>query len=74
MILPDMNTELLDEIYNNKWLTPHEKRVLELRYHEGLYNYQIAMEMNCSTRTVERTLRRILNKTAPIISEYNQKI
>lgn len=70
MSTPEMNAELLEQIYSNPWLTPREKRVFELKYREGLLNYQIAQKIHCSKETVGRDLRRVLKKTEPIIIKY----
>lgn len=70
MTFPEMNSELLELIYKNKWITPREKRVFELRYQEGFLNYQIAQELNMSKETVGRDLKKVYKKTEPIIIEY----
>ena len=71
MSAPDLNNvKLLEQIYNNDWITPPEKRVLELKYQEGLFNYQIAMKMNCSTKTIERMLKKLFVKIEPIILDF----
>jgi len=70
MTFPEMNTELLELIYTNPWLTPNERRVFELKYREDMSYHQIAREVNCSVETVGRILKKTYRKTEPIIIEY----
>lgn len=73
-----MNAELLDILYNQKWMTPRQRRVFELKFSEGLKNYQIAMMIEpphfpCSKETITRDLRQIKKRMAPLITEYFEK-
>lgn len=70
MTFPEMNTELLELIYTNPWLTPNERRVFELKYRKDMPHYQIAREINCSVETVGRILKKTYHKTEHIITEY----
>lgn len=38
-------------------ITPRQQEIAELRFVEGLLNYQIAMKLNVSVKTVEKELQ-----------------
>lgn len=67
---PEFDVELLERIHSNPWLQPREKTLFELKYKQGLLNYQIAEIMHCSTETVSRMLKKLLTKSEPIILDY----
>ena len=62
------NEERLDRLRRNlryareKELTPNQRRVLELRYEEGLSGVEIAAKLGISPSTVSRTLQRARNR------------
>lgn len=37
-------------------ITPRQMQIAELRFVQGLMNYQIAMQLNLSTKTVEKEI------------------
>lgn len=37
-------------------ITPRQMQVAEMRFVQGLMNYQIAMQLNISTKTVEKEI------------------
>lgn len=57
------------EVLEEAKMTPRQMKIVEMRFVKGLTNYQIAMELNVSTKTVEaeiktayRAVNRILDK------------
>lgn len=57
------------EVLEEAKMTPRQMKIVEMRFVKGLTNYQIAMELNVSTKTVEaeiktayRAVSRILDK------------
>lgn len=60
----DDNQERLERLRRNlrqvreRELTPHQRRVLELRYEQGMSGIQIAQQLGISPSTVSRTLSR----------------
>lgn len=44
------------EIIHEAKITPRQMEIIELRFVKGLMNYQIAMQLNISTPTVEREI------------------
>lgn len=58
------NEERLERLQRNlryvreRELTPRQRRILEMRYEEGLSGVQIAAELGISPSTVSRTLHR----------------
>lgn len=52
-------------------ITPRQMKICEMKFVDGKMNYQIAMELNISTKTVDREIRRLLiecflNEVIPI--------
>lgn len=59
----------LYEVLEEAKMTPRQMKIVEMRFVKGLTNYQIAMELNVSTKIVEteiktayRAVSRILDK------------
>lgn len=57
------------EVIEEAKITPRQMKIVEMRFVKGLTNYQIAMELNVSTKTVEaeiknayKAVNRILDK------------
>ncbi len=44
------------EILEEAKITPRQMKIAELRFVKGMLNYQIAMELNISTKTVEKDI------------------
>lgn len=44
------------EIIHEAKITPRQMEIIEMRFVKGLMNYQIAMQLNISTPTVEREI------------------
>lgn len=53
-------------------LTPRQRKILEMRFIGGLLNYQIAMEMNISVKTVEVELNSIYKAIFRILDRYKR--
>lgn len=45
------------EVLEEAKITPRQQQICELRFVQGLTNYQIAMELNISLRTVESEIQ-----------------
>lgn len=45
------------EVIREAKITPRQMQICELRFVQGLLNYQIAMQLNISTKTVENEIK-----------------
>lgn len=44
------------EIIEEAKITPRQMQIVEMRFVKGMMNFQIAMELNLSTKTVEKEI------------------
>lgn len=49
-------------------LSPRQMQIVELRFVDGLMNYQIAMQLNVSVKTVESDLRFIYRAVSRVLN------
>lgn len=48
------------EVLEEAKISPRQKQICEMRFVKGMYNFQIAMELNVSVKTVERDIKMAL--------------
>lgn len=49
-------------------ITPRQIEICELKFVEGLTNYQIAMQMNLSTKTIDKELNTAYKKITNVLA------
>lgn len=45
------------EVLHEAKITPRQMQIAEMRFVKGMLNYQIGMELNISTKTVEKEIQ-----------------
>lgn len=56
------------EVIREAKISPRQMQIAEMRFIKGLMNYQIAMELNVSTKTVEAEIKRAYKAVNRILS------
>lgn len=46
------------EVLEEAKITPRQMQIAEMRYVKGMMNFQIAMELNISTKTVDKDINK----------------
>ena len=59
-----LSREQLEAISRDPWLTDRERQVFDLYYRRGWRIEDVAAEIDRNRRTVDRTLRRIRQRSA----------
>lgn len=57
------------EVIHEAKITPRQMQICEMRFVKGLTNYQIAMELNLSTKTVDKDISTAYKAVNRILSQ-----
>ena len=58
------------EVLEEAKISPRQKQICEMRFVKGMYNFQIAIELNVSVKTVERDIKMAYSAITRILSQY----
>lgn len=58
------------EVLEEAKISPRQMQICEMRFVKGMCNFQIAMELNVSIKTVERDVKLAYNAITRILSQY----